>query len=66
MEHVFSEEPPIIIVETEDEEDGLTIYHIFLEGENVATAFSSGEARAIATEVFYCVTGDGQEEGDHL
>jgi hypothetical protein len=62
MEYVFSTEPPIIVVEVEDEEAELSLYHVFLEGENVATAYSSGEAREIAAEVFAAVTGDDEAE----
>lgn len=62
MEYVFSTEPPIIVVEVEDEEAELSLYHIFLDGENVATAYSSGEARAAAEEIFAAVTGDEEAE----
>jgi hypothetical protein len=62
MEYVFSTDPPIIVVEIEDEEGELTVYHVFLEGENVGTAYSHDHAKDIAEEVFAAVTGDGEGE----
>ncbi len=66
MEHVFSEDPAIVVTEVEDEDSELSVFYIYHEGENVGVAYSVSEAREIANEVFASVTGDPQEEGDFL
>lgn len=66
MDYVFSEEPPIIVVEVEDDEADLPVFHIYLNGVNVGSAYSQGEAMGMASEIFESITGDAQEEGDFL
>ena len=66
MDHVFSTDPAIIVVEVEDDEQWTNVFHVYLEGVNVGTAYSKLEATAMADEVFASVTGEPQEEGDFL
>ena len=56
-EHVFAEEPPIVIVEDDDH-----YFHIYAEGEHVGTCRGSAQAKEIATEVFEALTGDDYSE----
>lgn len=65
MDHVFSTDPAIIVVEQEMDnnyDDFLVVFHIYLEGDHVGTAYSKAEAKEIANEVFASVTGEPQEE----
>ncbi len=62
MEYVFSTDPPIVVVEIEDDEADLSTYHVYAEGENVGTAYNIHEAKAIAREVFAALTGAEEEE----
>lgn len=66
-DQVFSEDPAIVVTEVElddNYDDVLTVYHVYLEGEHVGTAYSKAEAKEIANEVFASVTGEPQEEDE--
>jgi len=63
MEHVFSTDPPIIVVEDEDDNiDDVVIFHVYAEGEHVGMAYTAQEAKELAQEVFAALTGEPQEE----
>ena len=66
MDYVFSTDPDIVVTEVEDDESELSVFYIYLDGEQLGIAYSVAEAREIASEVFAAVTGDPQEEGDFL
>lgn len=58
-DHVFSEDPAIIITEDDD-----GYYHIYAEGEMVAVVRGSQNAKETAQEVFDSLVGESFEEED--
>ena len=61
-DQVFSEDPPIII--TEDDQD--EYFHIYVEGDLVGICLTEDEAFDIANEVLDAIVGEELQEGDYL
>ena len=62
MDYVFSTNPDIVVTEVEDEDSDLSVFYVYLDGEQMGIAYSTNDAKEIAAEVFAAVTGEPQEE----
>jgi len=62
MDYVFSTDPDIIVTEVEEEDSELSIFYIYLDGEQMGIAYNTHDAKEVASDIFEAITGGDMEE----